>query len=230
MTQSEWLACTDPIQMLEFLRGKASDRKLRLFAVACCRRIWHVISDIRSREAVAATELFADGRITESEYLAVFWPASRAVDDCKNVAAIHAATAACFSARLVFADEDHTRWQMGEALFNAQRAAKHAVWALHPDKHRAQQERHAQATLARCILGNPFRTAFIDPEWLKLKDGTVRKVVQTIYNDLAFDRLPALADALEEAGCNDVDILTHCRGEGPHVRGCWVIDLLLGKE
>jgi hypothetical protein len=58
----------------------------------------------------------------------------------------------------------------------------------------------------------------------------VKKLAAAIYDDTAFDRLPILADALEEAGCHDAEILAHCRGPGPHVRGCWVIDLLIGKE
>jgi hypothetical protein len=70
----------------------------------------------------------------------------------------------------------------------------------------------------------------VDPSWLAWNDRTVVKLAQAIYNEKAFDRLPILADALEDAACSDVDILAHCRGPGPHVRGCWVVDLLLGKE
>jgi hypothetical protein len=58
---------------------------------------------------------------------------------------------------------------------------------------------------------------------------TVTALAEAIYADRAFDRMPVLADALEEAGCSDDQILSHCRGEGPHVRGCWVVDLVLGK-
>jgi hypothetical protein len=58
------------------------------------------------------------------------------------------------------------------------------------------------------------------PSWLSWNDGTVVKMAQAIYDDRAFDRLPILADALEDAGCSDADILAHCRSEGPHVRGC----------
>jgi hypothetical protein len=84
-----------------------------------------------------------------------------------------------------------------------------------------------QAALMRCIYGNPFRpTPSIDAAW---KMRTVATLAQSIYNDRAFDRLPILADALEEAGGRDAEILAHCRQPGPHARGCWVIDLLLGK-
>jgi hypothetical protein len=82
----------------------------------------------------------------------------------------------------------------------------------------------------RDIFGNPFRPAHIDPECLAWNGSTVLKLAQAIYDDRTFDRLPILADALEDAGCTNTDILEHCRGPGPHVRGCWVVDLLTGKS
>jgi hypothetical protein len=88
-------------------------------------------------------------------------------------------------------------------------------------------ERMVQANLLRDIFGNPFRTVANDRNWLTL---TVKQLSAVIYADRAFERLPLLADALEDAGCTDATLLEHCRGPGPHVRGCWVVDLLLGKE
>ena len=83
-----------------------------------------------------------------------------------------------------------------------------------------------QRSLLFDIFGNPFRPVAIDPDWLT---STVVALARGIYDDRAFDRLPILADALQDAGCENADVLTHCRGDGPHVRGCWVVDLLLGK-
>ncbi len=92
-------------------------------------------------------------------------------------------------------------------------------------------EEAAQATLLRCIFGNPFHPLpAIDPALQAWNGGTVVKLAQAIYDDRAFDRLPILADALEEAGCDNKAILDHYRGPGPHVRGCWVVDLILGKK
>jgi catechol 2,3-dioxygenase-like lactoylglutathione lyase family enzyme len=88
-------------------------------------------------------------------------------------------------------------------------------------------EGNTQADLVRCIVGNPFRPVAVDPAWLR--PGVV-ELARTIYEDWACDRMPELADALEQAGCANADILAHCREPGPHVRGCWVVDLLLGKE
>ena len=90
----------------------------------------------------------------------------------------------------------------------------------------------AQATLVplvRDILGNPFRAVKLEASWLRWNDGTAAKLAQVMYYDRCFDRMPILADVLEEGGCSEPGILAHCRAAGPHVRGCWVIDLLLGK-
>jgi hypothetical protein len=88
-------------------------------------------------------------------------------------------------------------------------------------------ERVAQAGLLRDILGNPFRPVKLDPAWLT---SDVVTLARGIYEDRAFDRMPILADALQDAGCDNEDVLNHCRGPGPHVRGCWVVDLVLGEE
>jgi hypothetical protein len=86
-----------------------------------------------------------------------------------------------------------------------------------------------EADLVRELFGNPWHTGPVDPAWRAWNGHTVPKLAQAIYETRAFERLPILADALEEAGCTDAAILGHCRGPGPHVRGCWVLDLLLGK-
>jgi hypothetical protein len=118
---------------------------------------------------------------------------------------------------------------------DAERASLFACWALHPHAGKGSGyavcsiepgEAVAHARLVRDIFGNPFRPVIVDPRWLT---STVVSLARTIYEDRAFDRLPILADALEEAGCDDADLLAHCRGDGPHVRGCWVVDLVLGR-
>ena len=92
-------------------------------------------------------------------------------------------------------------------------------------------EDHVQRDLAYDIFGNPFRLRPpLDPSVLGWNGRTIPKMAQGIYEERAFERLPILADALEEAACTDADSLAHCRGTGPHARGCWRIDLLLGKK
>jgi hypothetical protein len=88
-------------------------------------------------------------------------------------------------------------------------------------------EPQAQAALLRDIFGNPFRPVALDPSWLT---STVVALAEGIYQDRAFDRMPILADALQDAGCDNEAILNHCRQPGEHVRGCWVVDLVLAKE
>ena len=93
------------------------------------------------------------------------------------------------------------------------------------------REPTAQAVLLRCIIGNPFRPPPpLPPAVLACNNGTVPRIAEAIYEQRAFQRLPILADALLDAGCDNEDIIQHCRSPGPHVRGCWAVDLILGKS
>jgi len=202
MTEQEWLECADPEPMLEFLHGKASDRKLRLFGCACWRRIWHLLRDDPCRQTVNKAELFADSRLTKEE----LWDAGHATRDASlwvaEPSAWHAGSKAALMATYAETDGDSaSSW-----------------WA---------NVRAIQTTLVKDIFGNPFNLAPMNPEWIT---ATVISLATAIYDDRAFDRLPILADALEDAGCTHVDMLTHCRQPGEHVRGCWPLDLLLGKQ
>src|SRR6266851_7257690 len=212
MTEKEWLACAVPEQMLEFLRSKGSDRKFLLFACECCRRIWPLITDDRSRKAVEMMERDVEQSVGEPEYNTVFWDAQDATGDeverSEEDPAYNAAEAAYStipgspSVGRVFC-----------AMATAAYAAKARLLGR-----RAEEE--AQADLLREIFGNPFHPKSVEPAWLAWNDRTVAKLAQGIYDERAFDRLPILADALEDAGCSDADILSHCRRPGPHVRGC----------
>src|SRR5262249_62092465 len=91
-------------------------------------------------------------------------------------------------------------------------------------------EKVVQAALVRDIFGNPFRPCSVQGPDLPSQNRLIRVMAETSYAEQTFEDLPILADALEEAGCGSADILDHLRGPGPHVRGCWVLDLLLGKE
>jgi hypothetical protein len=231
MTEDEWLACADPTPMLEFLQGKASDRKLRLFAVACCRRIWHMLSDERSRTAVEVAEKHAEGKATAKEMDQALSPALlHAHHQHQGGSGRDAAYAAAWSS----------------VLFPAQcvSAAQFAVGALALDANSADNdeglraERSIQGTLVHCVFGNPFRPSRSPPATvLAWNDGTVRRIAEGIYEErrlpegtLDNGRLAILSDALLDAGCDNEDLIVHCRSPGPHVRGCWAIDLILGKE
>jgi hypothetical protein len=225
MSEAEWLACKDPRAMLEFLRRKASDRKLRLFAVACCRRIWHVMSDERIRAAVEVAERFADGQANAEELKNV----TRAADKVDELASPPAlSTAACAAYYLGGKERSWCSDVTHCAAYAA--ASSHADWKRQPSDYDAtlNRERTAQAGLLRCVFGPyPSRPVTINPAW---RTANVSALAQTIYDERAFDRLPILADALEDAGCDNADILNHCRQPGEHCRGCWVVDLVLDKE
>ena len=221
MTEVEWLTASDPMPMLGFLRGNVSDRRLRLLVVACCRRIWDGLKDVRSRTAVDVAERFADGGASADELLAAYDAAYVAVDDCLEYSAFSEdqANAACLSAA---ANVD----EVVEAYdpfpgYAALHAIGYAIDGLLGDC------KLKQAALVRDIFGNPFRLVAFDPRW---RTADAVGLARGIYDERAFDRLPLLADALMDAGCAGEQVLEHCRSEGPHVRGCWVVDLVLGKE
>jgi hypothetical protein len=219
MTESDWHSCTDSTPMLEFLRGKDSERKLRLFACACCRRIWHLLKDERSRNAVVLAEQYVDDLATASELemaaYAALEASFRLQDECepgRETPMVHAAAMA---------------FGVAGALSNVFEASGFSAWDHAVMAAGDNEGRQNQCVLLREIFGNPFRHITIDPRWL---NSTVVDLATTIYNERAFDKTPILADALTDAGCDNEEIIGHCRSEGPHVRGCWVVDLLLGKE
>ncbi len=111
--------------------------------------------------------------------------------------------------------------------FSAERAAPQAAWFVQVSTDDSWSEKAAQADIIRDIFGNPFRPVVISPDW---RTATATAIARQMYESRDFGAMPILADALQDAGCNDEDILDHCRGNGPHVRGCWVVDLVLGKE
>jgi hypothetical protein len=213
MTEAEWLACADPYKMLEFLGGKASERKLRLFAVACCRSVWDFITDRDALNAVEVAERFADG---------LAFPAER--DEAANAIAPKVAYYVSdegFAAAAASA----TLWP--DALDGAGHAAGVTISEIHEGYLGYGDAWQDYSNSLRCIFGPlPFRPVTIDPAWIT---ATVKRLAEAIYEEKAFDRLPILADALEDAGCTDAGILNHCRGGGEHCRGCWPLDLLLGK-
>jgi hypothetical protein len=205
-------------------------RKLRLFGCACCRRIWHLMADDRSRRAVEVSERFGDHAATEAERkeAAVAALDAREGDrDPTHNPAAHAAVWASNDAKSLYKTEGLVRWTAALAAMAERRAEGREL----PNWNQAQGPDFVwQVDYLRDIVFNPFRLApQVEPAWLAVNDGAVRSLAEAIYEERAFDRLPILADALEEAGCTDAEVLNHCRAEGVHLRGCWLIDHLLAK-
>jgi hypothetical protein len=197
VTEAEWMACTDPDKMLEFLRGKASERKLRLFAVACYRHTWALVEDNRER-------MVAHG--------------------CNPVEVELASQEADLAWRAAPAAE--------RFIDNAKETLNLLYWAAQENGGTGfTWTKESAAHLLRCIFGPLlFRPVSIDPAWRTWHGGLLVSMAQRMYDNRDFSDMPVLADALEEAGCDNADILGHLRGPGPHVRGCWPLDLLLGKS
>ncbi len=255
MTEAEWLNCMNPQDMLKFLhadkamaRRKSGRRQLRLFAIACLRGIWPLLRRRGSRQAVEVAEQFADGLTGDQELRKAYEGARSALSsECARrmfgtSPYRQSAEAAGHVAAPRFDGGDHP--SVMHASFSSVMA-----WTLHQvgssqGKNRRRWDKERKARLAlhadwlRDIFGaSAFRKARLGSAVLKWREGTVVTLAETVYEErelpsgnLDKAKLAVLADALEEAGCNDADMIAHLRRSGPHVRGCWVVDLILRKS
>jgi hypothetical protein len=240
----------------ELLKQMSASRKLRLFAIACCRCEWQSLPDEVSR----LVERSLDGQVREEEIPAhlllpthlensvvVQMAAFRQLDVAERYAdglateeelQLARRTIGRHFRRLDMADVAYAPDPSGFILHRGigtykefyERPPEEGPIALCSDATMPwiRWSDEYLPILAEFIV--PMPSVRIDPLWLAWNDGTVVKLTQSIYECPRFDDLPILADALEEAGCDNADILAHLRGPGPHVRGCWVVDLLLNKE
>ena len=207
LTEAQWRTCPDLVVMMQFTEGRAAGhRKMRLFAAACCRRVLDLLPDERSRAAVDAFDRFTEGLAGAEEVQAAM---RRAWEVGENAASYLASE---------------------EPFLVAFRASVDRARAADPDGPAVcEPERAAQRDLLRDLC-NPFHAGLVDAALLSWNGGTVPRLAGAIYEERRFGDLPILADALEEAGCTDHDLLRHCRSGGEHVRGCWAVDLLLGRD
>lgn len=276
MTEAEWLACTDPMLMLDVVRGKPSDRKLRLSACACCRHAWDLLSS-EDRTIVAIVEQCVDGHFSLENVR------SRLRVLCPNSLFEPSDTSDCGWLRQRLREQD-PQWLDDDELREIEeeggwfpeilfvpdagcsaRITAQGMWrwkemAITPDTKAHKPHKKGdlraweaswdevyetfdiaqeaaretelvwQVAVLHDLFSNLYWPVTLDSAWLSWNDAVVPRLAQTIYNDRAFDWMPVLADALEEAGCQHTKILNHCRQPGEHVRGCWVVDLILGKN
>jgi hypothetical protein len=217
MTEEEWLTCAAPQAMLEHLRDKATARKLRLFACGQCRQLWSHLSSLRSRRAVEVSESFADGRASQADLKKAWIKAAAFAEGFRKRFRLPAEATGWNSL-----PETHA---VHFVVFASGEPCSHV--AIYSDDSTAFVGDHWQRVFLD-IFGNPFRPVSLDAEWLT---STVVALATGIYAERAFDRMPILADALQDAGCTNEDVLNHCRDTSlTHVRGCWVVDLVLGKS
>jgi hypothetical protein len=223
MTEEEWLECCDPGPMMEYLGDRLTDRKLRLFACAWARRAWRLLGDERSRLAVEVAERFADGLASPSELLLARNAAEQAW------VAIPEHTGSRRAMRRSSKGRDSEKY----AAKVAQNAAD-SVLSQARMRHAVTARPKTMSYLANALRDlsgpSPLRPVSLEPAWLAWNGGAVIGLATSIYEDWCIDQLPVLADALEDAGCTDAKILSHLREPGPHFRGCWCVDLCLGRH
>jgi hypothetical protein len=218
MTENDWLTCKQPKPMLEFWMGKSSERKLRLFACACVRRFAQLHNDKRRLLAVQMAERYAD-IASDGGAWAAFVSASKASRDAIGLA--------------VAMDQKGSRWPIfayadgSLAGPNDRNWLEQTIWGVGKLIPWRTAEEGRQADSLRDLFGpQPFGRLLVDQNWLTWNNGKVPKLAKAIYDERRFEDLPILADVLEFAGCRSPDVLVHCRESWPHVRGCWVLDLL----
>jgi hypothetical protein len=210
-------------------------RKRMLFACGCVRQVWHLVPDSRSKTAVEVLERFVDGRASQNEIEAANdeahlpkWKAAEegafgSLDPAVRAAA-WATAAVSQASRIGSSASSMPGTEAGMVVDVATKAIRAWAWS---GKERGEIRRWQQAVLADLIDPNRPHSFAIDPSCFT---STVIALAEKIYQERAFDRMPILADALQDAGCENEDVLNHCRSEGPHVRGCWVIDLLTVRK
>jgi hypothetical protein len=220
MTESQWLKPGDLTPHVEWLWKKKRLRKLRLFSVACCRQLEPWIDEPLLLEAIERAERLADGELSDATINKWRQKVNRLGDERRR--------------------KSRNAWTPQLSVFDDVRFVCHEnqyfgfvdCWRtlVYHGKVFGRKFVKAGPGLAHALLldvfGNPFRPVEFDKQW---RTDTAVSLARGMYDTRDFGAMPILADALQDAGCDNDDVLDHCRGSGPHVRGCWVVDLVLGK-
>lgn len=222
MTEAEWLAMVNPgtpagyrelRKFIDYAEKQDWKRKLRLFACGCTRHFWHLLPEGAARDAVVVTERWVDHEASRREWRTAYKLAKQAF------------RANCEATARKPEETEAIRLAMWAASDRLSAACSQTGFPVEPLRDNSNYE--YQARVFRDLFGNPFRPVTADPLWLT---STVVALASEMYESRDFRPMPILADALQDAGCDNDNILNHCRGPGPHVRGCWVVDAVLRKE
>ncbi len=215
MTEAEWLACCDPEPMLLYLKDRASKRKLRLYAVACAGPVEHFLQGRRRREVLQLAERWADEGAAPPQLDEAVRRNYKAMDKLGPYTAAHIATGA------VNAVAGAGAWAAAWVVVSE---VRRALWE--ETRRPVYEVGKQQADLLRHIMGNPFHLEPFEPAW---RTPGALAIARAAYEDQRWHDLPFLADAVEDAGCPDAVLLEHLRAGGEHLRGCWALDLVLGR-
>lgn len=244
MTETEWFADTTSLALMthHLFGGGEGRRRARLFACACCRRVWHLI-DVAARRIVEIAEALADGQATEAELQTAANP-----DDFDNLEArfygvigpqlskheyqVTVAAMALAEPRLDIlsagAIARDTAVCPSQDFYWSPRMGRKAITEY------AEGDLSMVRRLIHEVFGNPFRPVAFNAAW---RVPLVTSLAQATYDvrslpsgEFDSDRLAVISDALEEAGCSNSGLLSHLRSPGPHIRGCWAVDIILGNE
>jgi hypothetical protein len=206
--------------------SRLTARKQRLLACACVRRVEGLLSAPALRAVIDASEAFADGRLTLDELEAAYRAAAGASDALPYASPVYlAAWAATRTA--THPPYCNLPFSYHETLHLSQLVAEALIPGEGPGDPRVADVRQAEVDTHQRLLEDIELPVAFDPAWRT--EYTVG-IASKMYQERDFAAMPILADALEEAGCDNADILVHCREPGVHVRGCWIVDLLLEKE
>jgi hypothetical protein len=253
MTEEEWANCKEVRPLLRAVRNRLSHRKLRLFGCACCHRLLEFLGPGEQRRWLI-NEAYADGGTSTDDFVEAF--AERDSNHYFRLNYIHFSRYAIAS--LGWSEIPEQNWTSNETAqawvphleepgayeeFVTLLISSHAANAVGyrmtdtnphspcPDWDRLQAamaiQISDQTAILRDLVGNPFRPVTLDPSWLT---STVVTLAQQMYDSRDFSPMPILADALQDAGCENEEVLNHCRHPGEHVRGCWIVDLLTGRK
>jgi hypothetical protein len=251
MTRKKFRDCTDPVAMVEMIHGMVSSRKLRLYFCGGCRRLEHLIFDPKCRAALEVIERDADDLIDAEKREEAFQIARYDSDltawfyDYHDAETLHERFQYQpeFVRRLVELGAVSDSVMRGEACTFNREVLNELITVGTPIHELASTDNQlivfqSAARSCRtptwpgrwlkdCVFANPFRPVAIP---LECHTSTAVAIARGIYDDRGFERMPILGDALEDAGCVQKDVQAHCRSAEPHVRGCWVVDQLLGYE
>jgi hypothetical protein len=216
VTEAEWLTCESSVRMLHDLNPDCNGRKVMLYAVAVFLRVPGLLTEVM-QEWVELAERVAAGQATDEDLEEFPWINLAAENDVKHYAEHDTPSSRAQYAAI--GDVLTCNWMIGNKEFAP-------VNPVPPEE--LEPVRRANADLLREVFGNPFRPVTFDSAW---RTSTAIALATQMYESRDFGAMPILADALQDAGCDNEDVLNHCReAKQVHVRGCWVVDLVLGEE